>query len=315
MTLPVERWLGTIAGLAAGLGVLYYLYGPRIQDVLDDQPPEVENIGAPEPAAAEAPRVEYPVPDAPPPTAQISKPEPEPDRPARAKPAKPAPAQQEQAPATPEATDVSASDDDVREEMFAVFGEAPVESFLIPERVIQNIVATIDSLDREPVPLRFRAVTNVPDLPVVEHEGDSITLSPDNAERYRTVIDALQQADSQQIAAVYLRYYPLFQQAYREMGYPKSYFNDRVVKVIDHLLATPDVAGPIELVRPKVLYEFADPALEERSSGQKMLIRIGPDNAAVVKAKLREVRAVITSGKATATRPEPPQTQPHPDAG
>lgn len=305
--MPFERWLGTIAGLAAGLGVLYYLYGSHIQDTLDDQPAVVENIAAPEPAATEVPRIEYPVPDALRPTAQISEPQPGSGRVDRPK----SPAPPAQASAAPEPRDVSASDDNVREEMFAVFGEEPVESFLVPDRVIQNIVATIDSLDREPVPLRFRAVTNVPEVPIVRHDGDTITLSPDNAARYGAVIGALEKADAQQIAAVYLRYYPLFQQAYREMGYPKSYFNDRVVKVIDHLLATPDVAGPIELVRPKVLYQFADPALEERSSGQKTMIRIGPDHAAVVKAKLREVRAVITAGKATAT----PRTQPQSDAG
>jgi len=61
---------------------------------------------------------------------------------------------------------------------------------------------------------------------------------------------------------VYLRFYPLFQQAYQDLGYPNGYFNDRLVKVIDVLLATPQIAGPIELVRPKVMYAFADPTLE-----------------------------------------------------
>jgi hypothetical protein len=65
------------------------------------------------------------------------------------------------------------------------------------------------------------------------------------------------------------------------------------VQVIDHLLATPQVAGAIPLTRPKVFYEFADPSLEALSSGQKILIRMGPQNAEIVKAKLRELRAQI----------------------
>jgi hypothetical protein len=44
------------------------------------------------------------------------------------------------------------------------------------------------------------------------------------------------------------------------------------------------------------MYIYADPALESRSAGQKLLMRMGPDNAKAVKAKLTELRAVITAG-------------------
>ena len=81
------------------------------------------------------------------------------------------------------------------------------------------------------------------------------------------------------------------------MGYPNGYFNDRLVEVIDNLLATPDPKGPIALVRPNVMYTYADPGLEGRSAGQKLLIRMGPENAKAVKAKLTELRAVITAGQ------------------
>ncbi len=43
------------------------------------------------------------------------------------------------------------------------------------------------------------------------------------------------------------------------------------------------------------MYTFADPALESRPAGQKLLIRMGPENAAAIKAKLTELRAVITA--------------------
>ena len=64
--------------------------------------------------------------------------------------------------------------------------------------------------------------------------------------------------------------------------------------MIDHLLATPDVPAPIALVQPKVLYEYADPELEQRSAGQKILMRMGTVNEARVKAKLRDIRRAIT---------------------
>jgi len=79
------------------------------------------------------------------------------------------------------------------------------------------------------------------------------------------------------------------------LGYPNGYFNDRLVQVIDVLLATPQISGPIDLVRPNVMYIYADPTLEARPAGQKLLIRMGPENAAVIKAKLVELRAAVTA--------------------
>ena len=62
-------------------------------------------------------------------------------------------------------------------------------------------------------------------------------------------------------------------------------------------MGAPEPVGPIELTRPNVLYTFADPTLEALPAGQKLLIRMGPDNAAVIKAKLRELRSIVTAGR------------------
>jgi hypothetical protein len=87
---------------------------------------------------------------------------------------------------------------------------------------------------------------------------------------------------------------PLFQQAYEDLGNPNRLFNARLLEVIDHLLQTPDVREPVRLVRPSVYYKYADPKLESLSSGQKLLIRMGPENAGAIKAKLREIQAALT---------------------
>ena len=96
-----------------------------------------------------------------------------------------------------------------------------------------------------------------------------------------------------QLASTYKRLYPLFQQAYVDLGYPNGYFNNRLVEVIDHLLATPELEMPAQLTQPSVYFEFADPELEQRSAGQKLLIRLGNNNAAAVKLKLRELRREV----------------------
>lgn len=112
--------------------------------------------------------------------------------------------------------------------------------------------------------------------------------------------------DSEQLVSLYVRFYPLFQQAYEELGYPSAYFNDRLVEVIDHLLEAPDIQQPVRLVRPRVLYQFADPQLEALSAGQKVLIRVGPDNAARLKAKLGELRAGLVAMSSSPKPSEPP---------
>jgi hypothetical protein len=127
--------------------------------------------------------------------------------------------------------------------------------------------------------------------------GDELhaTLDQRNFERYKPLVAVVSSLDMAKVAQVYTHFYPLFQESYQNLGYPNGYFNDRLVQVIDVLLATPQLNGPIELVQPNVMYTFADPALEARPAGQKLLIRMGPDNAAAIKAKLMELRALITA--------------------
>ena len=85
---------------------------------------------------------------------------------------------------------------------------------------------------------------------------------------------------------MYTQWYPRFQEAYRELGYPNGSVNDPLVEAIDTLLATPTSVGPLAVVQPKVLWEFADPRLEALPAGQKIMLRMGPENADRVKAKL-----------------------------
>jgi len=119
------------------------------------------------------------------------------------------------------------------------------------------------------------------------------------------LVDIVAGTDAETIAATYRRFYPLFQKAYVEIGYPDGYFNDRVVEVIDHLLLTPEPGEPILLVRPLVLYQFADKELEALSSGQKLLIRMGGANAAEIKKVLQNLRLRIVLAPDTETALQP----------
>ncbi|HEY6483153.1 MAG TPA: DUF3014 domain-containing protein [Steroidobacteraceae bacterium] len=187
------------------------------------------------------------------------------------------------------------SDADMRDALVGLYGARTVEQLLVPENIVRHIVVTIDNMPRRKVAVDLRPVKPTAGETVTTSQGDTTLLGAANYARYAPFIKAVQSTDAKTLADVYFRLYPLFQQAYEDLGYPGQYFNDRLVAVIDDLLKTPDVKGPIELKQPKVFFEYADPRLESLSSGQKLLLRMGPENAAVVKAKLRELRKAVTT--------------------
>ncbi|HEU0196362.1 MAG TPA: DUF3014 domain-containing protein [Nevskiaceae bacterium] len=172
-----------------------------------------------------------------------------------------------------------------------------LDSFLVSKRLIRRIVVTVDDLGRHgPIPLRVRAVGAMPGTLATSGPRDDLVLDPSNAARYAGWVQALKGVDMHATARVYFHFYPLFQAAYRDLGFPHGYFNDRLVQVIDQLLAAPVPPPPIHLVQPHVLYEFADPQLAALSAGQQIMVRIGATNEAIVKAKLRQLRAAVIGG-------------------
>lgn len=176
-----------------------------------------------------------------------------------------------------------------------LFGDA-LDALLVESGGIERFVTTVDNLPRSTLSERLRPVAAVDNTLVVEPVGDkSFELSPANYARYDFHVRLFEEADMDAILDSYRRFYPLLQEAYRALGYPTGHFNDRLVEVIDHLLATPAVEQPVRLKRPHVLYEYADPSIEALSSGQKILVRIGPDHADRVKQRLAELRQRLTA--------------------
>ena len=171
-----------------------------------------------------------------------------------------------------------------------------LDQLLVPENLVRNIVVTVDNLPRSKTAVERRPVQVTPGSALVVASGDEITLSEANYARYAPFVSLVQSTDAKQLSTLYFHYYPLFQESYENLGYPDKYFNDRLVEVIDNLLATPTPKGPIKLTQPRVFYEYADPALENLSAGQKVLLRMGSANAAQLKKKMREFRALIAKG-------------------
>jgi Protein of unknown function (DUF3014) len=193
--------------------------------------------------------------------------------------------------------ELSDSDAPLREALSQISSADAVKDFLVPQDLIRKIVVTIDNLPRQKVAVEKRPANPAAGSFLANGDELHATLDQRNFERYKPMVAVVNQLNAKQLGALYIHYYPLFQQSYQNLGYPNGYFNDRLVEVIDNLLATPEPKGPIELVRPNVMYTYVDPALEARPAGQKLLIRMGPENAKAIKAKLIELRAAITAAQ------------------
>jgi hypothetical protein len=187
------------------------------------------------------------------------------------------------------------SDEPMQNAIAGLIGKESVEQFVVSKDLVRHIVVSVDNLTTEKVAERIRPMKPVPGKFAVRGPEDAPVLDPANYERYKPLVQLIGSMDTQQLIATYTRYYPLFQEAYESLGHPPQYFNDRLIEVIDHLLATPELDGRIALAQPNVQYEFADPKLESRSAGQKALIRMGSDNARAVKNKLRELRSELAA--------------------
>ena len=197
-------------------------------------------------------------------------------------------------PPAPSLPTLDNSDSMMRDSVAGLIGRKAFNESVIPAQLVRRIVATVDNLPRPTAAQRMMPLQPVRGS-FAAAPGDTPSIDARNFVRYTPYVRVLESVDARAMVHKYVRAYPLFQRAYEELGYPGKYFNDRLLQAIDDMLAAPELDGPIALVQPKVVWQFADPDLEGRSAGQKMLMRMGKDNERRVKAKLREIRRELVA--------------------
>jgi len=261
------------------LAIGFYLYEQSkspLEDgifITDEPAPPVRETPSPEPESS----VEYPVPK----VTRITEPLEEKDEPAS-----------EETP-LPE---LDKSDETMQKELENLYSKETIAELFLVKTLIRHFVVTVDNMTRRKLPQRYVFTTPPPGQFIVDEPvEDEYYLSEENYNRYNKFVRFITDVNLERLIDLYRYYYPLFQEAYEDLGYPNQYFNDRLVQVIEHLLKTPTPTDKIRLVRPNVFYKFADPDLESLSAGQKILIRMGPENATKVKSVLREAHRRLTS--------------------
>jgi len=199
------------------------------------------------------------------------------------------------------------SDGYVQENLAGVVGEATAMQYFANEGLVSRAVATVDALGSRQVPGNIQAIQGPagsyaaaedpnPPTVILNEQGDPMPQylsDPANQTRYINYVEMLETMDAETFAALYRRNYPLFQQAWRELGYVDVDFNDRLDQLIDELLATPELDEPYQLIKPEAVYLFSDEDLESLTAGQKILLRMGSENAKRVKSSLREIQQAL----------------------
>jgi hypothetical protein len=264
-----------LVGAALLIAVLFWLYVQRSTE-----------LPAP---VAQTPPVQAVV-EAPPPAPAASVPE---------LPAEPAPAP---------ASAAVAAGTSLQDLLVQLLGRKTVLSMLQTDDFARRCVATIDNLGRDKSSARLWPVNPTPGRFSVRAGADGTRIAPDNSLRYTPFVLMVEALDTSSALAAYSYLYPQLQRAYEELGFPGRSFHRRLVEVIELLLATPDLAQPARMVlpvinspvqpaRPWVMYEFEDPAHAARPAGQRLLLRMGPENARRLKARLRDFHQALAPGR------------------
>lgn len=229
----------------------------------------------------------------PPPSVQ-----PEPEQAPEPEPARPVYEAPEPEPQEEPLPELSNSDQSVLDAFGKLAADAP--ALIVPEEVIRKFVRAVNAVEEGKVVHEYRPlVSPAPpfqverDGTVEEQQAQQYTLSPENYQRYDKYVTTFAAIDTDALASMYKRFYPLLEEAYREMGLKKGNFHTVMLGAIDNLLAAPVVDGDILLVRPKVFYQYADPALEKLPASHKLLLRMGPENTRRIQESLRRLRAEL----------------------
>ncbi|MGQ9470108.1 MAG: DUF3014 domain-containing protein [Candidatus Aminicenantales bacterium] len=181
------------------------------------------------------------------------------------------------------------SDDYIRTVTKEISTHPRLATWLRTKNIVRKFAAAVDNIANGQSPRR-QVDFFAPRGPFqATKRGERFVINPASYRRYDPVVDVFISLDTKGCVSLFRSLKPLFQEAYRELGYPTADFEDTLVRAILELLRTPIVENEIFVERTVVNYIMVDPVLEELSEAQKHLLRMGPDNVAAIQMKLREI--------------------------
>ena len=166
-------------------------------------------------------------------------------------------------------------------------------SWLATDGVIRRFAVVVDNIAYgQPVRKQLTEVTPAGQFRVAGRGGPT---RPDlrNYARYEPITAAMESIDPMRAAQMYTMLRPRLEEAYLELGRGVS-FDHALEQAVVALLEAPPIRGDEALVPAKTVgYAFSNPQLESLTPAQKHLLRMGPERAPRVQAKLRDIALAL----------------------
>jgi hypothetical protein len=181
------------------------------------------------------------------------------------------------------------SDTFVFEGLRAMQNGASVLRLLAQDQIVRKFVVFVENISRGEFPqtgLPYRALGE--EMPVRNIDENFFVMEDSAHARFDEIVQTFVSLDTDAAVTLYRVLSPLFQQAYAEIGFRNVSFDETLRLSINNIVRTTNMEGPYQLVKPSVMYLYADASIENLQEVHKQLLRIGPDNTIILKAKLRE---------------------------
>jgi hypothetical protein len=168
---------------------------------------------------------------------------------------------------------------------------ATLLELLTSEELIRRFVVFVENVSQGSLPqLEYPVRRLQQPMAVREVDANLFEMQTVSYQRYTPLIDALTAVDPDQAVAIYRILRPLFQESFAEIGYPNRSFDEVLIRAIDNVVGAQTAEGPFQLVKPKVMYVYADAGIESMTPVEKQLLRMGPQNAEKLKSALAQYR-------------------------
>ena len=185
------------------------------------------------------------------------------------------------------------SDDAVRDAV----GDIPLgtagQQYLMPGNIIERSASLIYLMAQGDVPYKLLPVSRPKAAFRIRDDGTQVVTDPAGFERHDALTQWLQSLDLESLLSSLEWFIPLFREAWSYYGEDPAAFDMAVVMTLDLVIATPEIdLSEARLIRKEAVWIFEDPAIEGLAPIQKQVLRMGPENAKILKAKAAEARGL-----------------------
>ena len=188
------------------------------------------------------------------------------------------------------------SDDAVRDAVGDIPLGAAGQQYLTPGNIIERSASVVYLMAQGDVPYKLLPISRPKASFLFSDDGTQVVTDPAGFARYDALTQWLESLDLESLLSSLEWFVPLFREAWSYYGEDLAAFDMAVVIMLDLVIATPEVdLSETRLIRKEAVWIFEDPAIEGLAPIQKQVLRMGPENAKVLKAKAAEARGLWLS--------------------